>query len=129
MWLFVKLMLALLSMGASVDVEPVDGPVRFTDLYGSPREAVAATGCESGASVVWLSKQGAGLEVVLHELAHAYDCADNGEIDGSPGARPSARPAGISDYCWLSEAEWYACSVTETGRLRPFATPAPLVRR
>ncbi len=123
MLLLIHLVLGLLAMGATVEVEPVAGPVRFTDLYGSPREAVAATACRDGASTIWLARDGIAFEIVLHELAHAYDCADNGEIDGSPAGRPAERPAWSSDYCWNSPAEWYACSLTETGRLRPYQQP------
>ncbi len=124
--LLIKLLFGLFALGAPVEVESVAGPVRFTDLYGSPREAVAATGCNDGASTVWLSREGASLEVVLHELAHAYDCADNGAIDGSLSGRPDTRPVWTSDYCWDSAAEWYACSVTETGWLVPYpAEPEP----
>ena len=119
--LLIKLLLGLMSLGAAVEVETVAGPVRFTDLYGSPREAVAASGCMDGASKIWLSDEGASFEVLLHELAHAYDCADNGEIDGSPGGQAEHRPAWASDYCWDSPAERYACAVTETGQLRPFS--------
>jgi hypothetical protein len=127
--LLIQLMLALFSIGASVEVEPVHGPVRFTDLYGSPREAVAATECRDGASVLWLSDDGLSLDVVIHELAHAHDCADNGEIDGSPGGRPDARPAWTSDYCWNSAAEWYACSVSRAGRIHPYPGQRSPVRR
>ena len=56
---------------------------------------------------------------MLHELAHAYDCADNGAMDSSPTLRPAVRPAWASDYCWLSDAEWYACSVVRFGTVRP----------
>lgn len=122
MLLLIKLLLGLLSLGATVEVQTVSGPVRFTDLYGSPREAVAASGCVDGASRIWLSDQGAGFDVVLHELAHAYDCADNGTIDGSPAGHAVERPTWATDYCWDSPAERYACAVTETGRLRPFTT-------
>jgi hypothetical protein len=119
--LLIKLVLGLLSLGATVDVETVAGPVRFTDLYGSPREAVAASGCAEGESTIWISDQGASFEVILHELAHAYDCADNGAIDGSPAGHTDQRPSWASDYCWNSPAERYACAVTETGQLRPFS--------
>ena len=101
----------------NVVTHEVDGPVRFIDLYGVEREAPGALACPSGgAAQLWLSDD-AGLEVVVHELAHAFDCVDDGELNGSPGPMRSARPEWVSDYCWSSEAELYACWVVHGGRV------------
>ena len=76
--------------------------------------------------------------VVLHELAHAYDCQDNGVMDGSPISRPDQRPAWASEYCWAADAEWYACAVVQYRTLFPDevapwgheeAVPAPVAPR
>jgi hypothetical protein len=111
-------MLALFSLflslwalvSAQVTVYPTRGPVPITDLYGSHRGAEAATGCTRGRPTIWLAST-ASVETLVHETAHAYDCIDDGLINGSPGLRPAARPAWASDYCWDADAEWYACSV------------------
>ncbi len=101
-----------------VTVHRLDGPVRFTDLYGSERVAEAALGCTpEGTPELWFSPT-VSTGTLVHELAHAVDCLDNGVMDGSPATRPSRRPAWSSDYCWDSDAEWYACWVVHSGRMR-----------
>jgi len=97
--------------GAGVLVHEVDGPVQFVDLYGEERDAPGAFSCVPGQPPeLWISA-GADLEVLVHELAHAFDCLDDGALNGSPSHTPEARPAWASDYCWRSAAEWHACSV------------------
>jgi hypothetical protein len=91
-------------------VHQLAGPVRFTDLYGSPREAEAATGCVRGQAEMWLAPS-FDMDTLVHETAHAYDCVDDGLMNNSPSLRPAVRPEWVSDYCWTSDAEWYACSV------------------
>ena len=59
------------------------------------------------------------LETLAHELAHANDCIDNGEMDASTTIRPTVRPDWVSNYCWNSDAEWYACSVIRYGNVAP----------
>ncbi|MPZ97796.1 MAG: hypothetical protein GEU80_00435 [Dehalococcoidia bacterium] len=117
------LLLALAAQaGPDVTVYRLGGPVEFTDLYGSVRTAEAAVGCPGGHPELWLSPS-VSLETLVHELAHVYDCVDNGAMDGSPTLRPLARPVWASDYCWESEAEWYACSVAHYGSVYPHLEP------
>ena len=107
-----SLLFALWSLaGSDVVVHQVDGPVRFTDLYGSEREAAGAVGCpEGGPAHLWLSL-GVDTETLVHEMAHVWDCVDDGLMNASPidGVRPPVRPVWVSDYCWNTDAEWYAC--------------------
>lgn len=117
-------------IGAQVDVRHVDGPVRFTDLYGNAREAQAALGCPAGGQpIMWLGAD-VDLETIVHELAHAVDCNDDGVMNASPiqGERPATRPSWVSDYCWNTDAEWYACWVVRSGSVNasPLST-APRV--
>jgi hypothetical protein len=117
--MLVELFFILWSLvGGHVVIHDVDGHVPITDLYGSARHAEGATGCEGGAPAIWISRQ-ASLDTLVHELAHAYDCLDNGALDGSPSKRPPARPAWASDYCWESDVEWYACAVVHYRRVDP----------
>ncbi len=100
--------------GSSLVVHHVDGPVRFTDLYGSEREAAGAVGCPGdGKAHLWVSRD-IDLETLVHEMAHVWDCIDDGEMNASPigGVRPAQRPGWVSDYCWDTDAEWYACWAT-----------------
>ncbi len=113
------LLLALWALiGGHVQLYRLDGPVHFSDLYGSPRAAEAATGCLEGQPQVWVST-GASLDTLVHEFAHAYDCLDDGVMNDSPSLRPRQRPDWVSDYCWQSDAEWYACSVVYYGSVSP----------
>ena len=100
-------------------VHHLDGPVRFTDLYGSPREAVAATGCVNGEAEMWLAPD-FDMSTFVHEMAHAYDCVDDGRLNNSPSLRPAERPEWVSDYCWTSDAEWYGCSVEHYRDVHPY---------
>ena len=106
-----------LLVSPQLTVQQLDGPVYFTDLYGSERVAEAALGCAEGRPQLWLSPDYSA-ETLAHELAHAYDCLDNGAMDGSPAGRPAGRPAWAPDYCWQNDAEWYACWSVREGRLR-----------
>ncbi len=55
----------------------------------------------------------APLRVVVHELAHAYDCLDDGKLNGSPGLYP---PVTLAP--WEDPAEWYAYEVVRQGKIR-----------
>ena len=114
----IALLLTLWSLvGSAVVVHEVDGPVRFTDLYGNARETSSALACHpDGSAHLWLMPA-ADLRTVTHELAHAYDCLDDGEMNASPiaAARPRSRPWWASEYCWDTDAEWYACWAVHSG--------------
>lgn len=114
-------------VGSGVTVHQLDGPVHFTDLYGNERRAPAALACPpDGRAVLWLGDR-VDLETMVHELAHALDCSDDGQLNASPirGERPAVRPSWVSDYCWESDAEWYACWVVHSGS----TTASPLLER
>ena len=119
MQVLIPVLIALWSVVApDLTIHRLDGPVQFTDLYGSAREAEAALGCPASGPELWLSPT-VSLETLVHELAHARDCLDNGVMDASPTERPAVRPAWASDYCWFSDAEWYACSVVQFADASP----------
>ncbi len=119
MQVLIPMLIALWSIVApDLTVHRLDGPVKFTDLYGNAREAEAALGCPASGPELWLSPT-VSLETLVHELAHARDCLDNGVMDASLTQRPAVRPAWASDYCWFSDAEWYACSVVYYGDINP----------
>ena len=131
MSLLAVLVAQLLALVAGqVDVRTMDSDFLITDLYGQRRLAEAAFDCaEEGRPTLWLSKT-APEETHAHELAHAVDCLDDGMLNGSPSRRPSERPPWASDYCWDSDAEWYACAVVKHGRMDPHLAAgwAPVTR-
>lgn len=107
---FMALFMALWAeVGGGISHTYTNEDVRFHDLYGVERTAPAAFEC--GDRPRLLIAPTASIFVIYHELAHAKDCLDDGLLNGSPGSRPAERPAWVSDYCWQSEAEWYACSL------------------
>ena len=115
--------------GVGVAVHGVEGPVHFVDLYGEERRAPGALSCTPGEPPqLWISA-GAGLEVLVHEVAHAFDCLDDGELNGSLARRPAERPAWATDYCWSSDPEWYACSVVRNAATRAHAPTLAAARR
>lgn len=58
--------------------------------------------------------QTAAFTTWVHELAHAYDCADDGELNGSPMPEDSTF-VGAHRQCVVNSAQRYACYVEETG--------------
>ncbi len=108
-------------VGLQTTVLSTSGPVHFTDLYGSERHAAAALECRPGGKPVLYLSPSADIETIVHEFAHAYDCLDDGSMNASPmgGSRPAERPAWTSDYCWNTDAEWYACSAVRARMVRP----------
>ncbi len=114
-----------------ISIVNTPGTVQFTDLYGSEREAVAALECRAGGAPVLYLSPTADIETIVHELAHAYDCLDDGRMNASPMStpRPEQRPAWVSDYCWNTDAEWYACSVVRARSVHPAATPPGAARQ
>jgi len=79
-------------------------------MYGTERYVEGAVDCIDGHAIVWLSAT-ASESTVAHELAHVYDCVDNGVLDGSPSVRPDTQPVWASDYCWQHPVEWHACEM------------------
>jgi hypothetical protein len=57
------------------------------------------------------------MSVLVHELAHAYDCADDGEVNGSPMPADAVLRS-VFASCRSIAAERYACWVVESGRVR-----------
>lgn len=112
-------------VGLQTTVVNTAGSVHFTDLYGSARHAAAALECAPGGKPVLYLSPNADIETIVHEFAHAYDCLDDGAMNASPigGARPAQRPAWASDYCWNTDAEWYACSAVRARSVRPGVPP------
>jgi hypothetical protein len=70
---------------------------------------------EGGRAVIYL-RNGEPESVRLEEYAHAFDCRDNGVVDGSPGHPMPAVCTAF--YICDNPAEWYASEVVRTGRLR-----------
>jgi len=59
-------------------------PARFTDIYGVGRHELGAMACVPGETpVIWIAPN-APLTVAVEELAHLYDCLDDGVFNGSP---------------------------------------------
>ncbi len=58
--------------------------------------------------------QTAAFATWIHELAHAYDCADDGKLNGSP-LPANSEFVGEHRQCDDNEAQRYACYVEETG--------------
>lgn len=76
----------LLALSAAVlpSVELHEEPIAFRDLYGVERYEDGAAACVPGSKpIVWIARS-ASLEVAIEELAHAYDCLDDGMMNGSP---------------------------------------------
>ncbi|MGE3960121.1 MAG: hypothetical protein AB7F65_00395 [Dehalococcoidia bacterium] len=117
----VALLLSLLAPGRG-DVTFLDRPavpVRVGAVY---HEARGATWCDPDGTyrVVVATRRDGWEETLAHELIHAYDCRDNGAVDGSPGhPRPAERPPGLSDREWSAgdDAHWYVAQVFRTGQL------------
>ena len=97
--------------------------VVVADERGVEHRAVAAMECRddgSGESDIWLAVDRPWVAVVMtltHELAHAYDCLDDGEVNASP-LPADAQLHSILYGCHSSLAEVYACWVVESGRIR-----------
>ena len=118
--ILLALIAQLLSLvGGQIDVHTMEARFPITDLYGARRQTDAALSCPGqGRPELWIART-ASDEVRAHELAHAVDCLDDRLLNGSPSRRPKVRPAWTSDYCWQSDAEWYACSVVHHQRIDP----------
>lgn len=99
-------------LNGQVVYHEVDGTIDGVDIYGRERQAPAAMDCFEGVPHVWLG-DGVTFEIFAHELVHAYDCVDDGEMNGSPWPdRPPPWPVGeriVTLDCWLSDVEWAAC--------------------
>lgn len=107
----------LLLVGAATSFRFVSGPTLEVPFGGY---TIATTGyalCEDRRPSITLASSAPTIEAtLLHELAHARDCLDDGEINGSllsPGAT-LRRPSG---HCLANRAEFYACWVTEQAQL------------
>jgi hypothetical protein len=106
-------LLLLVGMNASftfVDAERVHVPFQG---------ALLATGgymtCTDGFSEITLATRAPEIEATLaHELAHAADCLDDGELNGSPLPEGATLRQPIS-HCLADRVEFYACWAVEQG--------------
>lgn len=103
----------LLLVGALTSFRFVSGSTLEVPFGGY---TIATTGyalCENRRPSITLAVGAPTIEAtLLHELAHARDCLDDGEINGSllPAGAALLRPSG---HCVANRAEFYACWVTE----------------
>lgn len=129
----IALALFLLSLGP-LQVEYVD----HVDA-DNHHDAAAALACHDGVPTLYATPA-ISFEDWVHELAHAHHCRTTGSlyIPMPDHPRPATfieahRATGASWYCWsggaewtgdltaetrLADAEYYACEVVRTGRLR-----------
>ena len=103
-WLLLSIYSLLLGqLGGFVTFEYIDADrVEYFRNDGAYVIAKATTTCyydTERAPLVVLPRT-ASFESQIHELAHAYDCKDNGVIDGSP----------LPSSAWVSP-EWPLCHV------------------
>ncbi len=120
----------LLLVGALTSFRFVSAPTLEVPFGGYTIETTGYALCENRRPSITLAVSAATIEAtLLHELAHARDCLDNGAIDGSllPDGAALRWPSG---HCLANRAELYACWVTEQAqlgvpeaRLVPVATP------
>jgi hypothetical protein len=68
-----------------------------------PEDEYGRASCYGGVPVVYLPVAPL-IQAIVHEYLHAYDCADNGFMDGSPVGSPEVRdPA----HLWVYWALYY----------------------
>ena len=110
-----ELILLLLSAIGDVEVREQS----WDELWIGGREYSGVVTCEEGEPAVWWSNRRLTPEVIAHELAHIYDCIDDGELNGSTGhPRVFRRGVVYASHCLSNSREWYACEVVRTGTLR-----------
>lgn len=104
----------MLLVGSLTSFRFVDGPLLEVPFMGAPLRTTGFTTCsELGRPTITLARGAPTIEATLvHELAHARDCLDNGVIDGSP-LPVDGRLERPSAHCTVNRAEFYACWVTE----------------
>lgn len=104
----------LLLVGTLTTFRFEDAALLPVPFMGSTLLTTGYTTCSAnGRPTITLARRAATIEAtLLHELAHARDCLDNGVVDGSllaSGAILERSPA----HCHGNRAEYYACWVTE----------------
>lgn len=107
-WLWLLAQIA--AAGATVQVEYRDSPWSRI-INGQPTAVVGEVWCLGRDSSMILLRT-ASPDIVVHEYAHAWDCADNGRMDASPlpdDADISTVPPG---HCRENLLETYACWYT-----------------
>ena len=73
--------------------------------------------CDAGRARLTIATRGPEIEETLaHELAHAADCIDDGELNGSP-LPPGATLVRPIAHCLADRSELYACWAVEQGRV------------
>ncbi len=106
----------LLLVGALTTFRFVDAKTIEVPFGGATLLTTGYALCERGRPVIALATRAPTLEAtLLHELAHAEDCLDDGAINGSllPLGASLRYPSG---HCVANRAEFYACWVTEQAR-------------
>ncbi|MCC6236892.1 MAG: hypothetical protein IT299_04875 [Dehalococcoidia bacterium] len=107
----------LLLVGALTSFRFVSGPTLEVPFGGNTIQTTGYALCENRRPSITLALSAPTIEVtLLHELAHARDCLDDGTINGSllPAGATLRQPSG---HCVANRAELYACWVTEQAQL------------
>ncbi len=108
----------LILVGSLTTFRFVSGPTLEVPFGGYTIETTGYALCENRRPSITLASSAPSIEAtVLHELAHAQDCLDDGEINGSllPAGAALRYPSG---HCVANRAEFYACWVTEQAQVR-----------
>ena len=106
----------LLLVGAATSFRFVDADRLHVAFQGSLLATGGYMTCEAGRAQVTLAARAPGIqETLAHELAHAADCIDDGELNGSPLPR-GATLASPMAHCLADRIEFYACWAVEQGR-------------
>ena len=106
----------LLLVGGATNFRFVDVERVHVAFQGSILATGGYTTCEAGRAAVTLAARAPEIEETLaHELAHAADCLDDGELNGSPLPRGATLARPIA-HCLADRIEFYACWAVEQGR-------------
>ena len=101
-WLLTSIYSLLLGqLGGFVTIEHVESNrIEFFQSDSVYVVAKASTTCYGGERALIRLPRTASFQTQLHELAHAYDCKDNGVMDGSP----------LAGNAWINP-DWPRCHI------------------
>ena len=103
----------LMFVGMMTHFELADAETVTVPFRGFPLVTTGYTVCDARVPTITLARRARAIDATLvHELAHAQDCLDDGDINGSPLA-PGAHLENAIEHCMVNLAEYYACWVTE----------------